>query len=231
MPLFHRVVFLSLGTSCLFFSISPAFGNFNVGVSYSSQTFDSDLVDQPAFSVFGLDYDYRVMRRIFPDVSLFVGSSLRYSSTNWQDNDQDRAGQGLELTLNSFLEWTNKTLFAYGGLRIPLYSNMLVGSTFSAQTTQGTLESSAVTTYSGSGYELVGGGEYMLGRARQGKYMFRYSVGAELMYVSKTYNVENTKVVSSFSDYDGPVNHSFGVAGTAASFLFKLRFTPFLGGG
>lgn len=221
---------LFIYTATVLLSISQtSYAAFNAGVSYSPQTFDSKLVDKPSFEVYGIDADYNIYKDIYPDIDLFLGSSFRYSSVSWKDNSQSRAGEALELTANIYAEWNNKVYFLYSGLRIPMYSSLQVGSTFKTTTSQGDFKSSTVTTYSGSGYELVGGAEYRIGKARHGKYMFRYSVGSEFLYVAKSYAVENTKINSSFSDYDGPLNHSFSVEGVAFSLFFKLRFTSFFG--
>ncbi|MDB2447139.1 hypothetical protein N9W79_00795 [bacterium] len=212
---FFFIVLLGLPSLC--FSASSFSGGY--------QVFDlqSATVQDASISGFGMGADYLLLPDTVGPLDVGLGSSAFIGNAAWKNGTIERAGFLNEVTFDLLLDYADKDVFYLAGLKIPVYSEMLMSGAFNTNTTQGNLESTSEATYTGSGSDLYFGAEYLVGYLKAFSANLQTTLGFEYSIVSRSFAIDNTTVVSSFSDYSGPVANTTELSGTSMKFSVKFR--------
>ena len=158
-----------------------------------------------------------------PNLGMQAGMNISFGNMAWSGGGFERIGNLNEISLSIGADYPIEKYYLYSVINIPLYSSLVMGGALNAATNQGYLESASETTYGGSGFEFMVGGEYPVGDFKVIDLGFATNVTFELGYASKTFTVDKTSVVSSFSDFSGSHAYDVAASGLSVKFGVKLR--------
>ena len=198
-------------------------GVIKVTTAYGTHGLSSDVVENVSFAGLLMSASYMVAPKVYKNMNLHAGLSYFAGSPAWTKSEIERVGFANELTLDLKADYPAKSFIAYGGFRIPIMSNLVMGGDLSVVTSQGLLESSSETHYKGSGFEMFLGGSVPMGSFKVFSVGMISDLGLEIGSVSRTYSVDKTLVVSTFSDFEG--SHPYNIAMSGVSFRLAANFT------
>jgi hypothetical protein len=214
---------LFIVSSSILLSPQTSDARYSVGTGYGSLGLNSDIVENISISGLTVNANYNVAPKAFSNFDVIVGLDSMFANASWQSGFYEKIGYLNEIALHIGLDYDQKSYLLYGGLSIPVYSQLLMAGSVTTATDQGLFESASESTYQGSGMSFVGGGEYPVGQIKIASLGFQTSVGLELGYVSRTFSIGETAVVSTFSDFAGTHAYDLAMSGTSVKFVIKLR--------
>lgn len=196
---------------------------YNLGSGYAFYSLSSDKVDSASISALAVNGNYIIDYQFVKNLNMQAGLSVSFGNMGWIGEGFERIGNLNEISLSIGADYPIQKYIVYSAINIPLYSSLSMGGALNSATNQGYLESASETTYSGSGFELMFGGEYPVGNFKVMDLGFGTNVTLELGYASRTFAVEQTSVVSSFSDFTGSHLYDVAASGVSVKIGVKLR--------